>query len=229
METFEDLYNARSDLRIHKWLNYFHVYEAHMGRFRGQSVKLLEIGVQRGGSAQLFREYLGPRALVVGVDIDPACAAHADGHSLQIEIGDQADPDFLGYIKQKHGPFDIVLDDGGHKASQILTSFEYLFSAINLGGVYLIEDTCCQYWSGSVFIDRGDTAWNDFVIDLNNRLNADMGKQQLFEHWHIPVEKRKEKLHTQGEDRFIHSIHLYESIVAIEKNQRRLPYSELRD
>ena len=219
----------QSELKIHKWLNYFHVYEAHMQRFRQRPVKFLEIGVFHGCSARLFREYLGSEACIVGLDVNSECKAYADGESLQIEIGDQTDIKFLDFVSQKHGPFDTVLDDGGHKTSQILTSFEALFPSVKEGGVYLIEDTCCQYWRGSEYVDRGENEWDEFIINLNRTLNKDMAKRHLFDYWHIPPEKRSEQHHTQGPDRLLHSIHLYESVAAIEKRQRPIPYSEMRN
>ena len=229
LPSLADIYKMRPDLKIHKWLNFFHVYETHMGRFRQRPLKFLEIGVYHGGSARLFREYLGPKARIIGLDVNPECAAYADGDRLQIEIGDQADTEFLEFISRKHGPFDIVLDDGGHRTSQILTSFENLFPAVTEGGVYIIEDTCCQYWTGSEYVDRGENDWDQFIINLNKTLNCDMAKQHLFDYWHVPPAKRSEKLHTQGPDRFLHSIHLYESMAVIEKKQRPVPFCQHRN
>ena len=38
---------------IYKWHHYFDIYDLHFSRFRGQAVKLLEIGVLEGGSLQM--------------------------------------------------------------------------------------------------------------------------------------------------------------------------------
>src|SRR3954451_14611077 len=61
---------------IWKWRHYFPIYERHLSRFRGQAVHLVEIGVFSGGSLPMWREYLGPRSRITGIDIDPACKAH---------------------------------------------------------------------------------------------------------------------------------------------------------
>ena len=57
-----------------KWEHYFPAYERHLARFRGQAVRVLEVGVSQGGSLDLWRRYFGEEARLFGVDIDPACA-----------------------------------------------------------------------------------------------------------------------------------------------------------
>ena len=103
--------------RLHKWHHYFPVYERFIAPFRGRRVTLLEIGVQQGGSLELWRAYLGPAARIVGIDVDPACAAHGAA-GTQVFIGDQADPAFLRRVLAEVGPPDLVIDDGGHTANQ---------------------------------------------------------------------------------------------------------------
>ena len=50
---------------VHKWHHYFAIYERFFAPFRGRPVQLLEIGVQRGGSMQMWRSYFGPSARIV--------------------------------------------------------------------------------------------------------------------------------------------------------------------
>ena len=38
---------------IHKWENYFKIYDFILEKFRGQSPEILEIGVQYGGSLKI--------------------------------------------------------------------------------------------------------------------------------------------------------------------------------
>jgi hypothetical protein len=51
---------------IHKWIDYFDLYHRTLARFRGKPIKFLEVGVQNGGSAQMWRDYLGPEATIIG-------------------------------------------------------------------------------------------------------------------------------------------------------------------
>lgn len=82
---------------IDKWTHYLPIYERHFTPFRNTPVRVLEIGVQNGGSAQMWRDFLGPDAVIFGIDIDPACAA-ANGEAARIRIGSQDDPGFLAKV-----------------------------------------------------------------------------------------------------------------------------------
>ena len=117
---------------------------AHLSRFQGQPVKMLEIGVLTGGSLEIWQRYLGPTATIVGADI--ASLARQNAPDFKIHIGDQADADFLRKMVEKSGPFDIVIDDGGHTFDQQRTSFDVLYPLLNDGGVYIVEDICTSYW-----------------------------------------------------------------------------------
>ena len=89
----------------HKWSHYFPVYEAALGKYVGGPVKLLEIGVQMGGSLRMWRRYFGDQSVVVGIDIDPRCAEHDDpANGVNVRIGSQADPAFLNASPPSSGP-----------------------------------------------------------------------------------------------------------------------------
>ena len=130
---------------IDKWLHYLPIYERHFAPYRNSPVKVLEIGVQNGGSAQLWREWFGPEAVIFGIDINPDCA-RANGEVAQIRIGSQADPDFLRKVVAEMGGLDIVIDDGSHVMEHLHASFRTLFPLLAEGGVYLVEDLHTAYW-----------------------------------------------------------------------------------
>ena len=56
---------------MNRWLEYADHYERHLPRRgTGRGVRLLEIGVQSGGSVQMWRDWFGAGALhYVGVDV----------------------------------------------------------------------------------------------------------------------------------------------------------------
>jgi hypothetical protein len=91
---------------VHKKVHYLDVYERHFARFRGQPVRMLEIGVSEGGSLDLWRAYLGDSATIFGIDVDPACAAKAEPPN-QVRIGSQADPAFLRAVVAEMGAPDM--------------------------------------------------------------------------------------------------------------------------
>lgn len=136
---------------IRKLENYYEEYEFHFSRVRERSeksntqIKILEIGVQGGGSLHMWKEYF-PYVHITGVDTDSTCRKYADGKYVDVEIGDQANKYFLQKIEKEHGPFDIIIDDGGHTMTQQLTSFKTLFPLLKDDGIYVIEDIHTSYW-----------------------------------------------------------------------------------
>lgn len=105
--------------------------------------KVLEIGIQKGGSLKMW-EQLFPGAVIHGVDISSTCASAA-GENRIVHIGDQSDRSFLESEVIPHGPFDLIIDDGGHWSSQQLASLGALWPHVAPGGIYLIEDLGMNY------------------------------------------------------------------------------------
>lgn len=135
---------------IDKWTHYFEVYDREFNRFRNKRIRMLEIGVFSGGSLQMWKDYFGSQAEIIGVDINPKCKDYEEDQ-ITVEIGSQEDPGFLNYLMEKYGCFDIVLDDGGHTMRQQIISFQMLFPAVSNGGIYLCEDCHTSYmksWGG---------------------------------------------------------------------------------
>lgn len=143
---FGELFDRGTGGRSHKWRHYFDIYDRYLGPLRGKANVYLELGVERGGSLDLMREYLGQQARIVGVDIDPACRdLERFGH--EIHIGSLSDRGFLQALCSRLDPLDIVLDDGGHTPDQQITAFYALFPKLRDGGVYLVEDMHANLWA----------------------------------------------------------------------------------
>jgi hypothetical protein len=106
----------------------------------------LEIGVSHGGSLQLWRKFFGPDATIVGIDVDPRCAAFDDDVAT-VRIGSQNDTDFLTSIVAEIGGVDVVVDDGSHVARDQRAAFATLFPLLSSGGVYVVEDLHTSYWA----------------------------------------------------------------------------------
>ena len=130
--TVWDCFQAHQGRQIDKWRHYFAIYEHHFARFVGTPVRVLEIGVDHGGSLQLWKAYFGPRATIIGVDIDPRCKEYEEDQ-IGVLVADQKNP-ALGSLD----PFDIIIDDGSHQLLDQETTFQTLWPICK--GVYLIED-----------------------------------------------------------------------------------------
>lgn len=134
-----------SNNSVHKWLQYFDVYHECLRGYREKEITLLEVGVQNGGGLQMWREYLGVNASIIGVDVDENCR-RMEGHGFDIWIGDQADPQFWNDFLVDNKKIDVVIDDGGHTMEQQKVTFQALFPVLSDGGTYICEDTHSSYF-----------------------------------------------------------------------------------
>jgi hypothetical protein len=219
------LSSQRGDL--HKWHHYFDLYERHLARFRGKPFRFLEIGVFRGGSLQLWRDYFGPEARIVGLDRDPSCARF-DGAFGHVRIGDQADAGFLRAVLDEFGPFDAVLDDGGHTARQQIVSFEVLYPELATDGVYLCEDTHTSYWKN--FQDSSEhTSFTELALKIANGLTQHLHSDpKSFRRYGEPPEQRVGAVEAPRVSAVTHSVSFYDSMIVFEKRQRPEPWHEIR-
>jgi 23S rRNA U2552 (ribose-2'-O)-methylase RlmE/FtsJ len=153
-----DLYSFHAQHRntrvMHKWEHYFDVYERFLSPIRGANPVVLEIGVQLGGSVEMWRDYFGAAARIYGIDINPDARQQQD-IATKVFIGDQQDRSFLRSVVREIGRPDVVIDDGGHTANQQITAFEELYPALSATGLYFVEDTHTSLWRGQ-FMDRQD-------------------------------------------------------------------------
>jgi 23S rRNA U2552 (ribose-2'-O)-methylase RlmE/FtsJ len=145
MKSIQDLFMESSGKVIYKWHHYLPIYESLFNKFVGTQVNVLEIGVLRGGSLKLWKEYFGANAKIYGIDIDPA-AKQYEAEGIKIFIGDQGDKRFLAGVLAEVGGFDIVIDDGAHTNFMIMSSLEALYPATR--HLYIVEDTHALYWWG---------------------------------------------------------------------------------
>ena len=228
MPSLEELFDSgAADGRCSKWRHYFEIYERYMGPFRGTACNYLEIGVSQGGSLELFQQYLGPEAKILGIDIKPECKQW-ERNGIEVLIGDQADPAFLSQAVAPKGPFDIILDDGGHVPDQQLVSFLTLFPILKEGGVYLVEDLHTSFWLGGQG-SRFGINFYDFARGLVEKLSAYHVDERLMERYALPREQRQSAV---GFENFaaseIFGIHFYDSVIAFEKRRRIEPLTEWR-
>jgi len=191
---------------VHKWDDYFQVYEKYFAPYRGTDVTIIEIGVSQGGSLDMWREYFGATATIYGLDIDSDCAKRVTAPN-QVRIGSQADPTFLDAIVEESGPPDIVLDDGSHFGHHQIASFRSLWPALKDGGVYVIEDTHTSYWPGH----HGGYGRRDTAIGLAKILLDDMHGAY-----------HDQKLHYVQDDEVL-GVHIYERMIVIEKQRKKSP------
>jgi hypothetical protein len=127
-----------------KCKNYFEVYDQLFSKYRGQEVTFIEIGILQGGSLFMWRDFLGPRARIIGIDLNPD-AKRWEEYGFEIFIGDQSKEKFWREFVEQVPNFDVLLDDGGHTNLQQLVTLAEMAKAVNPGGVIVVEDTHSSY------------------------------------------------------------------------------------
>lgn len=217
MQDFVDKYGIASDLIkiyssekfpiVHKWHHYIPIYEKYFEKYRGQEVRFLEIGVSKGGSLRMWREYFGTDAVIFGIDIDPNCS-QLNGIHGQVRIGSQDDSSFLSAVVLEMGGVDVVLDDGSHNMEHIAASLRILFPQLKVGGTYLIEDLHTAYWRSY----GGGYKKKDNFYRIVPKLIDDIHS------WYHPYARRS-ALANDG----VSSIHVHDSIIVLEKEKSFRP------
>jgi len=121
------------------------VYPMLFDPIRYTMESILELGVWKGGSVKAFHDYF-PNTRIIGVDIDlSTCAAFGLPDSktyprMTLLTANQGNVGDMRNLGEGHGPFEVIIDDAGHKYSQQITSFEALWPYVAPGGLYIIED-----------------------------------------------------------------------------------------
>jgi hypothetical protein len=127
-----------------KWSSYFQVYEKIFSKFRNKKIKFVEIGVANGGSLFMWQNYFGKKAKIIGIDLNPN-AKQLEKYGFKIYIGSQIDKKFWDHFYKKEGKIDLILDDGGHKNLQQISTVHLGLPHIKDGGKIVVEDTSTSY------------------------------------------------------------------------------------
>lgn len=136
--------------------NYLPEFERFLEPLRHEPLDLLEIGVYKGSSIQMWHEYF-PRANIVGLDLKNL-APGLDEKLPRYTFfqGSQADPKMLQKLLEQHA-FRIMIDDGSHLWGHQIFTFQTLFPWIEPGGVYICEDIHTSFGKQAEVYNGGAT------------------------------------------------------------------------
>lgn len=201
-----------------KFAHYFPLYEQYFGKFVGRAPKILEIGVQHGGSAEMWRKYFGDGTQIVGVDIAPRCE---ETDYLKLVVGDQGSPDFWKtHFSAAEASFDIIIDDGSHDNPHQIVTLRETYRTLRDGGIYWCEDTHTSYYQkvrvkdGGYLNKRSFTEYAKRIIDV---MSSEHCKFAIgvgpFKGAQVPEELIELYDHIRG-------MHFYDSVIVIEKGER---------
>lgn len=205
-----------------KWEHYILVYHREVEQIlaSGAPVNILEVGVQNGGSLEVWAKYLPMGSTVLGVDIDAKVASlHFTNPAITVAVADATDLDQMERLLGNRS-FDIIVDDGSHRSDDIVATFGILFRYLAPGGRYVIEDLHCSYWpefGGGYAVSHSAIEWLKRLVDT---LNAD----------HIrPGDGAAGVATIQTYKDQIARVSFYDSIAVVEKlpAEKTMPYRRL--
>lgn len=207
MLKIEDIYYNKTTRYTSKWSHYFELYEQYFHKFRFKEPVVLEIGVDNGGSMEMWAEYFGSDddhpCEIIGID-NRLKVTDLDIYGTSILHGEQGDPNFWDKFNQEQGPMDIVIDDGSHYSNHQILSFEKLFPHMNDGGIYFVEDTHSSYMDTFYGELKGSWTFIEYCKNIIDTLHEDHYSVTTLYPWM----------------RWIKGIHFYDSVVVIEKGLR---------
>ncbi len=159
---------------IDKWEHYLGIYERELAPVLAsrRPIRLLEIGVQNGGSLELWADYLPMGSEIIGLDIDPKVGDLRFKGSIEAHVTDATDQSKVAALLGAR-MFDVIVDDGSHISAQIVGAFKFLFDHLAFGGKYIIEDLHASYWPALGGGLRFGASAIEFLKNLIDALNAD--------------------------------------------------------
>jgi len=138
---YQEIFFSHQGKLSNKWSSYVDYYQEILAKYRKDRVKILEIGVQNGGSLEILAKYFDQAQIVLGCDIDEKCGAlKFEDPRINIIIGNTSDNKTFSKIRD-HKYFEIIFDDGSHTSNDIILNFMNYFPLVAPGGIYIVEDT----------------------------------------------------------------------------------------
>jgi O-antigen biosynthesis protein len=214
-----DLYIAHTGKVSDKWSIYLGTYDRIFSEYRNKPVRILEIGVQNGGSLEIWQRYFPHAELILGCDINAACSGLTfDDERIDVIVGDANTDEIEGGIAARSENFDIIIDDGSHKSSDIIRSFSRYFPRVSEGGIYIAEDLHCSYWNeyeGGLYAPLSSMSFFKRLLDVVNH-----------EHWGVdrlrravlaPFAERYSISFEESSLASIHSVEFLNSLCVIAK------------
>ena len=203
----KSLFDTEKELQSSKdWTGFLKIYDKYFQDFKDKEINILEIGVDKGKSLKLWRNYF-TKAKICGIDIEKM-NFNIDG--VELITMDQTDTESLKKICEKYKYFNIIIDDGSHVSKHIITSLNFLFDYLAPQGLYAIEDLQTSYFprfGGSrVNLKKKETSIN-FLKSIVDSIN--------YEHRDRPFFKTKKF------DGLVEFVHFYQNMAILKKGESK--------
>ncbi len=182
LKTLEALYKEHTGKASDKWSSYLKIYDELFSKFRDKKINLFEIGIQNGGSLEIWAKYFANANYLLGCDIDKDCGCLTFNDPRICVITGDANSNAVCESVYKQTPIlDIIIDDGSHLSSDIIKSFTLYFPHLSEGGLFIVEDLHCSYWQqyeGGLFNPFSAISFFKRLSDIIN-----------YEYWGISKER----------------------------------------
>jgi hypothetical protein len=178
------VYDTHSGMHVHAFQ---YAYAEHLLPRRCEVIRFLEVGLGcgmpygEGHSVPLWLELL-PFASLTVMEFNSACVDRfrsspvgqsltpADWARLEVVVGDMTSSDDLSRVSAARGPFDVVVDDGGHNAKMQITTMRVLLPLLRPGGLHFVEDLHMA-WTDRGRDGPGGSTGPDYIDALVRRLH----------------------------------------------------------
>ena len=144
--TLLELHKGKTGKVSDKWEAYFPVYERLFSPVRQDRLALLEIGVQNGGSLDVWAAYFPNASHILGCDVDQKCdELWYEDKRVNVVVGNACALETRERLLAYTPSLDIVIDDGSHLSPDIISAFLLYFPVLRPGGLFIVEDTHAVY------------------------------------------------------------------------------------
>jgi hypothetical protein len=134
------IYDAHDGYVCDSWSGTLTHYDKTFQGLRNAPIRLLQVGIQNGGSLEVWGKYFSLGRMILGCDADEKCVAlqFADSR-IKVIWADAASPYAKTKIMQVCGQFDVIIDNSTAKARDSIAVFLQYFPNLVEDGIYVVE------------------------------------------------------------------------------------------
>jgi hypothetical protein len=155
-----------------KWTLYINEWDRIFSPYRDLPIDLFEIGIQNGGSLEIWAKYFTNAKKIIGCDIDEKCRELSfTDPRIEFYVGDANINEIQEKVLESAPKYDIIIDDGSHRSSDVIRSFCRYYPYLKYDGIYVIEDLHTSYWEefeGSLFNPGSSMSFLKHIVDIVN-------------------------------------------------------------
>jgi len=157
---FDERYTDKNSIH-----SYLPVYANILKNAWNKPFRMLEIGIQRGGSLAAWCKAF-PSATVYGVDCQKTVTINAPNYKEKIL--NAYSEEFLQAFATEEA-FDFIVEDGSHAYNDILFACHYYHTFLKPGGVLVIEDVPDVKWLPKMKALASAAGCTHEVVDLREK------------------------------------------------------------